>query len=247
LLFIGFIDFFYYFYFLFFNFYSKDILMVHYIRYLLSNECQAIYGASDIYLMKYTSYKIEALIEKDLIITTNNIRILLYNIFKDRVDFEHKANSNYFNSFNNYNINLFGNKTPILFKNSNSQKIKIKETKEILTENMSFMEELLLEIKIEQDKVNKEEKEKEREKEEKKKEESRKNNILTKIISIEEIKNEEIIRETIEKQEMEKKEKIAKIMGKKIENDYIVDNTYNIYGEKINNLKEILKFISEKK
>jgi len=39
--------------------------------------------------------------EKDLVITQNNMRLLAYNIYFDKITPEKKAKSNYFNSFNN--------------------------------------------------------------------------------------------------------------------------------------------------
>jgi len=62
---------------------------------------------------------------------------------------------------------------------------------------------------------------------------------------MEESKNK---REEEEKKEKkEKEQKVIEIISESKKNDYIVDETYNIYGENINCIENILKFIKEKK
>jgi len=77
---------------------------MHYIKYQLSKEYLCLIHAKFEYLLNYTKY-INNLINPDLIITKDNIRILLYNIYMEKITTDNIANSNYFNSFNNLENN----------------------------------------------------------------------------------------------------------------------------------------------
>jgi len=78
----------------------------------------------------------------------------------------------------------------------------------------------------------------------KKKEEERARDLFYKHMDFKEVKMEN--NEKIEKIKLETHEKIKEILLNKKENDYSVDNTYNIYGEKINDYSDILNFIKNK-
>jgi len=207
---------------------------MHYVKYMLSKEYCSLFGATDIYLMKYTK-DLHPLINNDLVVTIYNIRLLLYNICKEKITAEKKANSNYFNS---YNLNIIDKQkmlTPIMEiktienktkKNLNDISNLNKELKNMIDtvkiEEITEDEELdnflsnLIDEKTKRDKEEKIRIKMEEEKEEKEKKE-RKEKYFE--------ENKKIILE-------EKKETTIKIITEKIANEYSIDNTYNIYGEK---------------
>jgi len=262
---------------------------------------------------------------KDLNITENNIRILLYNIYENRVTELNKAQTNYFESFNQNiiekivdlnlkvkdtnkikeeNLNVFKNTLQKNINNNNDlilsgkeinvikllskieeDEIKLlkEQTSKLNQENENktiekskimdninnnnnlilnkeetdddLISRLLFEVKEDETKLLKEQMEKKLNQEnedkiikEKKMIEERirldiQNQKELKIM--EEEREEKIKRITEEK--IKKEKKVAEIISNTIKNDYVLDETYNIYGENIRNISNILKFIKEKK